>query len=245
MAYTSEYQGVRREVKRNTTGLLVFWPKYNGQNVTPLSATPSIGSAAINGQSIEVTLVAESDYAEDRPITVAWTAAAGASGSIAAVYDVVRTPMGSLVSLNQLWEQRPEVHGILTRIGQLLSPPPATALTPEATAGIYAAKARVELQDRLRAAARDADVSRLALILDRDRLVRAETALALAHVYEAVAKDPLRGTDNDSAQAQAQRAEWERAFAAIGPLATDTDQDGATDTDRTDPNPGVIHTRRV
>ena len=96
----------------------------------------------------------------------------------------------------------------------------------------------------MRLAARGLDAGRPALILDRDRLMRGETALALAHVYEAIAKDPAAGTDDDSSQARKWRADYERAWTELGPLAVDADEDGVVDTDLQAPAAGIIRTVR-
>lgn len=250
MPFTREYAGVRRELEINQPGTLYLWPKRDGESVIVQTAVASIGAATLTTigspaaySRINVALLAESELAEDRPLEVTWTMADGFRGKSVCVYDVVRSPCGPLVSLNQLQEARPDILRILTRIGAMLSPPPATALTAEAVAGIYSARARVELQDRLRIAALGLEVARPALHLDRDRLPRVETSLALAKVYEAIAKDPTAGTDDDSAQARAWRADYERGWEQLGPLLVDTDQDGDGD-EHQKPSADVIYTKR-
>lgn len=244
---------------------MVVWPKFKGANVLVVSASSSVGTTVItdvlDSDNITplysyVTITVDAGHAanlgENFAAHLEW-ANSGHSGREVFVYDVVRSPIGSLVSLNLLRGKRPGIVPILTRIGQMLSPPPSTALTPEEVAGVFAAEARVELQDRLRLGARqlksnakgfNEPIGRFSLILDRDRLCRVETSLTLALAYESVAKDPLKGTDDDSAQARAWRDSYEKAWKAMGNLTVDEDQDGVADTDLESPSMGIVNTTR-
>lgn len=263
--FRAETPGLRRELVLGVGGSMVVWPKVNGVNVVVTEATASQGVATVTtpvdlGYSyVTVTFgagevpglgdAANPQRTTDLPLTVGWTGPAGAGFEVV-VYDVVRVPFPPAVGLNLLRVQRPAIREVLARLGEELAYPD-TPLDPETVAGIYAAEARVELQDRLRAAAIEAQTSRPALYLDRDRLTRAEVALTLAHIYEAIAKNPrgvgLAGSsiDDDSAQAQAWRTRYDEAFAGLGPLAADLDGDGTKDADLARPTIGVIVTRRI
>jgi hypothetical protein len=258
MPYAHEHHGLRREVRRGAAATLNYWPKVDGANVIVTSATVSTPASGVvitpwppppataAYSRLDITVPAQAELAENVALELTWAGALGA-GRGQVVFDVVRNPCGLLVSLNQLVTRRPDALRILRRIGEFLATlnTPATALTPEETAGIIAASARVELQDKLRAAARELASARPSLILDQDRLVRAETALTLAHMYEAVCKDPTGGTDDDSAQARQWRAEFATAWTEMGPLAVDADGDGVTDADLEAPASAIIFTKRV
>jgi hypothetical protein len=253
--YSREYPGVRREIEHNAGGYFDLWPKLNGVNVRATAVVScSVGSAVcvdiMDGATpvysrLRVTITAGQapERGENFPVEVAWTGPASTSGREVVVYDVVRNPCGPLVSLNLARQGRPGVYAICERNGKELS---ATPLTPDEACGIYAASARVELQDKLRLAAAGLTATRPALILDRDRLLRAEVALTRAHVYESVAKDPVAGTDVDSAQARFWRAAFEVAWQQMGPLAVDADpEDGAADSALQKPAGGAVRTHRA
>jgi hypothetical protein len=252
--YSKEFPGLAREVQKGVGGVVRLWPKVDGVNVLVGSVVPSIGTAAVvdlpatssEYSRVDVTLAPGDcpEYREREPLELRWSGDAG-SGVESVTYDVVRSPLGLLVSLNQLREGRPGLLAVLTRLGQMLvEGTDEEPLAPQDVAPIYAAKARVELQDRFRQACRDEEINRLSLVIDRDRFLRSETALALAHCYEAVAKDPRAGTDLDSKQAAHWRLAWEEAWKALGPLAIDEDQDGEPDAIRKNPSIGLVKTYR-
>lgn len=268
--YTREFAGVAREVQKGVGGVVSLWPKLNGVNIVVSSATSSRGTVdAVDLPSmspaysrLDVTLGPgdATDYGESNELYCDWSNSDG-SGRELVTYDVVRSPIGLLVSANQMRERRPSLQKVLTRLGALLVEPDDTAMPPEEVAAIYSATARVELQDKLRNSVRDLALPggsspvavgtslslatmRCALVTDRARLLRAETALAVCHCYEAIAKDPLAGKDEDSAQAIYWRREYERAWKELGPLAVDLDQDGNSDQQLQSPAIGLIVTHR-
>ena len=252
--YTREFPGVRREVEKGVGGVTSVWPKLKGQNVVVDTATASVGTVAIvdipsatpeySRLDVSIPQGAALDYEEDLPMEVNWETEDGDTGREVIVFDVVRSPIGLLVSANAMRERRPSLGKVLTRLGVMRGEEADAALTPEQGAAIYSAQARVELQDRLRVAARGLAGGRPALILDRDRLLRAETHLAVALCYEAIAKDPANGTDEDSSQARQQREAYNKAWEDLGPMAVDDDQDGVTDAAKPSPTINLILTRR-
>lgn len=241
MAYQREYQGVRNEVPLGRSGTVTIWPKVQGQNVTPEApVSTTVGAAAISGDTVIVTLPAATDVSEGNELEVSWTLS-GTTYKSVTLYDVVRVPYEPVVSLNQMQEDRPDVTRILDRIASTLNS--ASPPTAEETASIYVARARVEIQDRMRQAARGLGVDRPSLLFDPARLGRAERALALAYIYGAIARDPDGGTDDDSSYYRHCRAVFEKAWGELGPVPADIDGDGETDTTSL-PTPGAVLTSR-
>jgi len=170
MAYARELDSLRQELRLDTAGTIVFWPKLNGANV----AVSAVGGECYfqiydaSGTSIQAqtnidgTLVGDVDrfdipadaistLDEDYRADIFWTVA---SGSVvyrdAVFFDVVRYPYGPpSVSLNDLLEERPDVGEVLDRHGQLLGYT-AGDTAKETAAAIYAVRARVEIDALVR-----------------------------------------------------------------------------------------------
>ncbi|MEQ8278330.1 MAG: hypothetical protein RMA76_38160 [Deltaproteobacteria bacterium] len=262
--YVPELDELRWEVARNTAGVVSFFPKVPGTgNVTATTATyelfdplgNSIGTgsatiAAVGTPSvsrIDVPVPALATLDEDYQARIVWRETGGSSDRTAIVlFDVVMYPLErSVLSLNDLLVLRPEIGQVLERLGLRFSP----ALSDEAMASEYGYQARLELDAMIRAqieqdAARDPKNRRPNAVLNRERFMRVERNLALKIIYFADCSNPESEEDESAGLGRYYRTQADQAWASIGPLKYDADEDLVVDT--VEDNVGrVVFARRV
>lgn len=254
-AYLFERDQLRQEIIRTAGGTISFWPKVPGTGAVSLFVDPDPGefsyvvydpdgaeidsgtgvaADAGDGESdvFNVPIAAGLELDENYRVEFSWTwPADGIARANTVLFDVVRTPFSSeeLVSLRELQELRPTIGHRLAQFGRLLG-----TLTvdneAEEMASIFAANARGELEQKIHAAASQLGTTRARLILDRTRLARVERLITLALIFEGDAKGIVEEAEDESSQlARYYRAAAESAWAALGPLDYDSDEDGTPD----------------
>lgn len=250
-AYVRELDELRQEVRQNVAGTISFWPKVAGTgNVTATAASweiysPSGGSALATGSGtisavgtpsisrIDIAVPAQATLDEDYQARITWRASGESADRFTVVmFDVVLVPWGPpTVSLNDLLEERAEIGAVLERLGRRFSP----VLTEQEMAAIYAVRARVALDVKIRSrieedAARGSEQARRPhLILNQERLNRVERLLALAAIYQADMSNPDDEEDDSAAMFRHFTLEGDSAWASVGPLKYDRIEDLVAD----------------
>lgn len=256
MAYARELDSLRQELRLSTAGTIIHWARVDGINVQ-VSATAGhctfevfdpTGRSLQGPTNIDGTLVVDVDrfdiavsaisaLDEDYYVDILWRQASSSVTRRDVVYfDVVRYPWGQpLIGLNDLLEERPDIGEILDRHGQMLGYSAGDAAKTTA-AGIYAAKAHVELDALIRAqvASESSTIGSIGagyplivrtrpnLILNRERLRRVESKIAMREIYAA----DNRGSEDEGSWLYRHYAEMAAAaWSSIGPLKY-----GATET---------------
>lgn len=247
MPFTLERDDLRREVRANTsTGtLLYWWPKVDGVNVDLGLATPaftvhnptgneiasgvvSISAGGLGGSQGIIIVPTLTELGEDYTIRILWQYA-GEEYLDVLQFDVVLWPFSQpSISLADLMEERTDISDVLTRHAML------HGSTAQEMAGVYAIRARVELdallRDQIASDARTnsrspfvasgsvaSKYTRPRLILNRERLNRVERKLAMMLIYAAEMAAP--DSDDESAgMFRHYKAEADTAFRSIGPL---------------------------
>jgi hypothetical protein len=133
--------------------------------------------------------------------------------------DSVLYPIGqaSLVSLNDMLEVRPDVGDVLARQGLRLGFAEATAAAR--MAGVYAVRALVDIEGRLRDACREQRGSRPSLVVQRDRLRQPTLYTAMKLIYAAESSNPEDGEDEAAGIYRHFRAAADAAWRGVGPLS--------------------------
>lgn len=246
--YTPEMDELRQEVRRGVVGELVYWPKSAGAGNVQPEASPAYTLHRPDGTQLAsgTGAVAQVDAAyriavavpgidrldEDYQARITWRVEGESIDRLEVVaFDVVLWPFGpSSVSLNDLLEERPEVGRTLERFGRLFTP----TRTPQQMAAVYAHRARVELDAKIRAQVeRDHQTNPKArrphLILNRERLNRVERKIAMALIYAAECSNP-EGDTESAGLLRYYRGETDAAWASLGPMKYDASQDLVVDT---------------
>ncbi len=272
MAYARELDSLRQEARQSVATTIVFWPKNNGLNTAvetdgTFEVFDPAGSSIQGPTTIDGTLVddvdrydipvsAIADLDEDYRVDVLWEVAGESFVHRNSVYfDVVLMPYGDpSVSLNDLLEERVDIGEVLDRHGQLLGQT-AGDVAQEFAAAVYSVRARVELDAMIRSQI-NADAGTMAdpshpttyatgrtrphLILNRERLNRVERKLALRAIY---ASDMGSEDGEESWLWRHYDAEVQRAWAGVGPLRYDSNEDAVPDTTLDDIGRVVIQRR--
>lgn len=261
MAYARESDELRRELRRGVNTTFPWWPKVDGANVrlaagatfyvySPagvlLQDSTGVSDVLVGAISRGDLVIDASKFGtalgEDYQIRITWREYGTTFDRFdLAHFDIVLYPFGPpSVSLNDLLEERPDVGEVLDRLGQLLGYAAGDAAR-ETAAAVFAVRARVELDARIRDAVA-ADAAKFAapsytstgassssdlytrprLILNRERLNRFERKMAMALVYAADASNPLEGDDEASALHRFYRDAAEAAWRGVGPLRYDS-----------------------
>lgn len=264
MTYQQELNDLRRELIKSEATTLSWWPKVLGQNVD-VSSTPSDNTFTVhkpdgteiqgttNASRVVITPDARLDMAvnaiadldEDYQVRLTWKETGGTVHKELLHFDVVLVPFGPpSISLSALREERPDIADYLVRFYRKILPAGAASTDEEraeVAAGIYAVRARVELDALIRAQINEdaqqavssyehADTeqtrfTRPRLILNRERLNRVERKIAMKLIFAADAKDPEDGSEDSAALFRHFRGEANTAWKSIGPLRYDTDDD--------------------
>lgn len=209
MTFVREGDLLRPELLTTGAGVITVWPKVDGANVQASAAgfvvykpdgTTSLQTGAPTPTDVEqgnrtvsridcaVSAIATPD--EDYQLRVQWTYGGSVYDEIV-LFDVCLAPLGSLLSLSDLLELKPDVGDDLERYARRLGYPTGQE-GQEAAAGICVTQARQEVQSRLQARAREAEEIRPHMMLDRRAVAAVERYFALAAVYEG-----LGGTTDD------------------------------------------------
>lgn len=244
MPYARELDSLRQEVRKDTAGTIVFWPKVNGLNVQVVTSNtfqvfdPSgvsvEGPTAIDGTLVtdvdrfDIPVAAIGTLDEGYYVELLWTQAGASEVQRSVIlFDCVLYPYGPpSVSLNEMLEERPDAGEVLDRHGQLLGQSAGEA-SQEYAAAIYSMKARVELDALIRAQMQVDGGVRPRLILNRERLNRVEAKLAMREMYAA----DFSGSDDSEGLSlyEHYKAEADRAWASVGPLKYDSSEDLSTE----------------
>lgn len=257
--FSRENDELRRELRLSVAGTLRWWPKLDGANVLlsttggevsviikdPGGSTIQTISDATSGVTdigspaeysyLDISASAISVLDEDYSAHITWRQRGASVDYLDVIwFDVVRWPWGQpSVSLNDMLEERPDAADILLRHGLRLGYSSATAAAT--MAGVYAVRARVELDakirdtieaDRVRASETSTGqgggdrYTRPNLVLNRERLSRVERKLAMRLLFAADMGDP-EGGDESAGLFRFYDAEAERAWRSVGPLKYD------------------------
>lgn len=273
MAYARELKGLRKEMRQGVATTFEFWPKINGANVLASSTGGDCtwqvfdtGGTSIEGPTnvtpttvddisrLDIPAAAISTLDENYWIVVLWKENGSSFQRSDVIYfDVVLYPYGNpSVSLNDLYEERPGVDEILDRLGQRLGYT-AGDTAKETMAAIYAERALVELDSLIRNQInldaisaiesfpnRNSGRTRPNLILNRERLNRVERKLALREIYRA----DMTGDDDESTVLfEHYKEAAAQAWASIGPLTYDTNEDLYPDSIKDDIGRVVVQRR--
>lgn len=254
MTYERENDDLRRELRKGQPGTFVYWPKVLGENVgataasatvySPGGAQIEVPSTSIVGNKISIPVSAIEDLDEDYRVEVSFTYAAVDYFDVF-FFDVVLFPWGQpSVSLNDILEERPDARYTLERQGKRLGL--GTGTEAEEMAGIYAVRARVELDALIRdQISRDAasylgsnlstarQYTRPYLILNRERLNRVERKLALKLMYAGEMTAPDSAEEAASLYSFYEEAA-NNAWRGVGPLKYDNSEDLTPDSDLAD-----------
>lgn len=256
MAYAREHDDLRRELRKGQGGTFVYWPKVDGENVEATAATATVydpsGSAietptpVISGNQVSIPVSAIDELDEDYRVEVGFTFDSVDYFDVF-FFDVVLFPWGQpSISLNDILEERPDAKYTLERQGRRLGL--TSGSEAEEMAGIYAVRARVELDSLVRdQVARDAGergngsylgsnltsagrYTRPYLILNRERLNRVERKLALKLMYAGEMTAPDSAEEAASLYAFYDDAA-NNAWRGVGPLKYDDAPDMVPDAD--------------
>ncbi len=251
MAFARELDELRQEVRKDASGTISFWPKVDGENVAVTSATAAVydcdgnvlqATASLTPTDVggvdrfDKTVNAISTLNEDYRVEFTWIYN-GVTRVNHVYFDIVLYPFGQpSVSLNDLLEQRPDSAETLERLGLQLGYTLSDA--QEKMAAILAVRARVELDAILRKQLTDywqslstedqfrhgSRYSRPHLILNRERLNRAERMLAMKALYESDMVD-AEGVEASSSLYRLYEQKVNAAIMGLGPLKFDHDPD--------------------
>jgi hypothetical protein len=241
--FRNDFQSV--EIKRSAGGTIQLWPSVDGVgpvqvtaavcavkqvNQTLLNPTVTITdavSAGVTGSQLQVTIPAGLPYTytynplNDYRAEFEWTWSGGI-GYTTVPFDVVYQPWGnSTVQLDDLVSVSLAASGVLGTMADQLEVP----ITQVASQ--FAAQAHSTIDDWLREKATADGEVRGRAILEKARIHRVETQLALALMWRSV----MKGDPNDNATRlhEVHMADARASFNALGNLRYDANEDGAID----------------
>lgn len=207
---------------------------------------------------ISVTIPAIANLGERYSARVTWRAEGSTEDQLyLRQFDVVLWPFDGLVSASELLEDRIDTRDKLDQFGQRLGYAPGEE-SVNAAASVFACRGRLKLTSLIRAniaadssarsetrgvSARSWYGTRAALIINRDQLALVDRHLALEALYNAVAKNPLDGEEEDSKLAQFHRQMATEAWQRVR-LDYDTSEDLVPDAEVQGGN-AVSFSRRV
>lgn len=239
----NEFDDLPQELRKDVAGTIHLWPKLDGANIQPSSATFVVkgpGGESVQGTTsatlttissvsrINCAVSAISVLDEDYRVEITWVLS-GTSYFDVVLFDVVLYPFGqALVSYSDMVTERPEADHVLTRLDQLLG-----TASNEECASIYCRKGHVALDGMIRASVSDHNTgvglgnhTRPYLILNREKLKPTALFLAMRELYKADARD--LGEDSEEGSALLYR-EYKKlaedAWRSVGPLKFNTDDD--------------------
>lgn len=222
MSYINEGINQRAEVLSDAVDSIVYFPKLDGANVTPSSATvkvlsPSGGqlvaeAVVVPGANGRLTLsqlwaLATYYLAEDYVALFTYVSG-GVSYSERVFFDVVKTKLLCQISHTDLLDTYPDLEEHLSAIN-------------EADSSKMIRRAWSEMLDRLRSAG-----NRPSLILDVRRLTNPGIELALHYVALALEKDP---GDVWNERKKEHRERYNAGWNGLGQLKYDITEDGLAD----------------
>lgn len=223
----------RQQVKQDAVGEVVL---RTDQPLTSATFTVWWGGSQV-ATSAAATIVTVSGGAEARCATSAGFAlgldyeariAPDVGPERVVLFDVVRSPLGPLVSYDELLSLRP------TEVRYIASASDALGLTPDLFVESLAARARAKLQDKIRGLLPpqiDLDRALPMAVLDVDGLTRVERALCAAELFASrmQGQDADGGDDRDSVLWKHYTSEAEATLRALGRVRIDIDDDGQAD----------------
>lgn len=272
MSYLLQIDDLPGEAVLNVGGTLTWYPRVQGTgNVTATTATyelldaagtslgtgsatiTAVGTPAVSRVTVPVSAGQAVVLSDLQPNTcrLAWRIAGDTVDRVnVLVWEVVRVPWASeaLVSLSDLQTVRPTVGLVLRRQGALLEL--ATGAEAEAAAAGHAYRAHCMVDSMIRARATSQGTVRPRLLFDRARIAGlVEVPLTLSLVFEADARAPGPVVDGGGDDEAASLARWYRAqayeaWASIGALPYDANDDGVPDS-QVEPGASVQFLRRV
>ncbi|MBK6683997.1 MAG: hypothetical protein IPG45_05945 [Deltaproteobacteria bacterium] len=209
---------------------------------------------------VSVTIPAIANLGERYSARVTWRVEGSTEDQLyLRQFDVVLWPFDGQVSASELLEDRIDTRDKLDQFGQRLGYAPGEE-SVNAAAAVFACRGRLKLVSLIRAnIAADSSArseqrasamggrswygTRAALIINRDQLALVDRHLALEALYNAVAKNPLDGEEEDSKLAQFHRQMATEAWQRVR-LDYDTSEDLVPDAEVQGGN-GVSFSRRV
>ncbi len=250
MVFLFEADGVRPEIQYGASGSIRVVPKYQGtpvdvgdlsdatysiltsDGVSLGTGVVSVSSATLGSRTVgyyDVPIPSVSKVYSDVVLEVVWPHASATVAPDLVLFDIVRAPLGDLVSMSDLMSIRSDLEDSLIRIGNRLGFPVSTdaerQTAAEAATRSFAESARIELQARLYQRAERDGQPRPHQLLDRRQVARIEARFALMALYEAVAKDPTEGEDSASGFYRHYRDEASRMLEQLRIAYTDLDTD--------------------
>ena len=258
MPFVRERDDLPWEARLNASATFRYWPKLDGRNIvaSPTAGHCRYAVRGADGSSIlgetnvtpttvagvsrlDLAIPAIATLGERLQVRIWFRETGGAERYDMRTFDVVLHPFGQpWTSRNDILEMRPDADTHLDRIGQRLG----YAAGDEAkifAAAICAIHGRIALEARIRdtigvdrssSGRLGAGFTRPALIIDRQRLARVERYETMAHLYRSVAQKPEDGDDPASQLFRHFRDSANTAWAQVGPLGYDADQNGVPDT---------------
>lgn len=250
MVFLPELDAARPELRKGTLGeTLTLYPKQNGNLISNLSsatytirdpngvvlvdaATATVSTTTYGARTIGVISVAMpgiSYLGMNFILEVAWVKIDQTRGTEVLTFDVVRVPLGALLSMNDLIEGYAEVQEILLSIADRMGLSSTDQANMESITGVYANRARAAFQSMLELRADQEGKPRPAMILDRRKIIPIEAHLALRDIFAAIARAPLDDPeDRDAGRYRFHAAEAGRLFDALR-IPVDLDEDGTAD----------------
>lgn len=230
MSYIDEGIDGRKEVLAGATDSIVFFPKVNGKNVTPSSATVKVLSqagavlvaeqATVPGANGRLTFSQpwpEATYPLGEDYVVVWGyTVSGVAYSERMFFDVVRSKLQCQISHTDLLDTYPDLEDSYSGIATALADGDA-----ETTSARFIRKAWADILGRIRAGG-----NRPSLLLDVRRLTNAAIELALHYAAQALEKEP---GDLWNGRKVDHRANYEREWSQLGQFKYDFNEDGLAD----------------
>lgn len=230
MAYISEDTGIRPEVLAGSVGTIVVYPKidsrytlagtasYRIQNKSEVLAhgrvEPETFSAGTHDASVYRIPIDPLENGEDYSLTLRWTPTSGGSEQVEVIgFDAALSPLGSLLSLGDLIEMRPDIQADLIRLGQELGHTEPEEATDQMV-GVLARQARNILSAYLQNRAHRDGRVRPSQLLDRDSVRRVEALWAMSALAQMLG-GTSEGDNPESLFYQHWHRQAERAFYAL------------------------------